>query len=109
METSVLVLKTSTGPLFIDTRTIIRIEASSNYCRIYFDNGKTVVIAKLLKWFEEKLPHESFVRMHRSHLVNHFFLQPNQLIGKGIVLINGDYIRLSRRRRKNILNQLQAA
>jgi two-component system LytT family response regulator len=109
MQTSFLVLNTSSGQHFIDPETIIRIEASSNYCRIFFADGKTLLTAKLLKWFEEKLPHHSFMRMHRSHLINNRFLVPNQIISNGFVLLNGEFIRISRRRKKTVLNQLQAA
>jgi two-component system, LytTR family, response regulator len=109
MKTPVLLLNTSTGQHLIDTGTIIRIEALSNYCKLYFANGKTLVTAKLLKWFEEKLSPQSFVRMHRSHLINNHFLQPNQCIDKGFVLLNGECIQVSRRKRKMILHQLQVA
>jgi DNA-binding LytR/AlgR family response regulator len=108
METHLL-LNTSAGQLWIDTRTIVRIEASSNYCKLFFADGRMVVAAKVLKWFEEKLASEAFLRLHRSHLVNNHFLLCNQLVGKSFVLVNGEYIQVSRRRKKSILNQLQAA
>jgi len=104
-----LVLNTSCGQLLIDTMTIVRVEASSNYSKIYFSNNTVLVTAKLLKWFEEKLDEQYFIRMHRSHLVNNLFLKGNQLLEKGIALQNGEFIQISRRRKKNILNQLQAA
>jgi two-component system, LytTR family, response regulator len=109
METSALLLRTSAGHLLIETANIIRIEASSNYCKLFLTNGRMLVTAKVLKWFEENLPGHVFMRLHRSHLVNNHFLLRNQPMEKGLVLINGDYIRVSRRRKKNILNQLQAA
>ncbi|HEX5652203.1 MAG TPA: LytTR family DNA-binding domain-containing protein [Chitinophagaceae bacterium] len=109
METATLLLHLSGGSLLIDTDTLVRVEASSNYCKLIFSDGKTLVTAKLLKWFEEKLPQPAFVRMHRSHLVNNKFLLPNQYVEKGFILRNGDFIRLSRRRRKNILHQIHAA
>ena len=109
METSALLLHTSAGQLLIETANIVRIEASSNYCKLFLTNGRMLVTAKVLKWFEEKLPPEVFIRLHRSHLVNNHYLLRNEFVKKGLVLVNGDYIRVSRRRKKNILNQLQAA
>jgi two-component system, LytTR family, response regulator len=103
MENSLLILNTSTGYFYIDTNTIIRIEASSNYSKIYFNNGKTLVTAKVLKWFEERLPGECFTRLHRSHLVNNRFLQTNQNSSKAFELPNGKVIEISRRRRKLVL------
>ena len=102
MEKSLLIVHTSTGCFYIDTNTIVRIEASSNYSKIYFNNAKTLVTAKVLKWFEERLPPAYFTRLHRSHLVNNRFLQPHQCSGKAFELQNGKVIEISRRRRKSV-------
>jgi two-component system, LytTR family, response regulator len=103
MEKSLLILNTSTGNFLIDTNTIVRIEASSNYSKLYFNNSKTLVTAKVLKWFEERLPNERFTRLHRSHLVNNRFVQPHQFSSKAFELQNGKVIEISRRRRKLVL------
>ena len=47
----------------------VRIEAVSNYSRIYFADGNTMVVAKVLHLFQNLLPETMFVRVHRSHLV----------------------------------------
>ena len=106
MENDLLMLNTSTGNFLIDTNTIVRIEASSNYSKLYFSNGKTLVTAKVLKWFEERLPGECFTRLHRSHLVNNCFLQFGQNIDNALALKNGKIIQVSRRRKKQVLLNL---
>jgi two-component system, LytTR family, response regulator len=110
MEKSLLILNTSTGNFLIDTNTIVRVEASSNYSKIYFSNAmggsKTLVTAKVLKWFEERLPQQMFTRLHRSHLVNNRFLQFNQSMCKTFELENGEIIQVSRRRKKSVLTKL---
>lgn len=103
IQQSLLMLKTSTGNFLVDTNTIVRIEASSNYSKLYFSNGTTMVTAKVLKWFEERLPHECFTRLHRSHLVNNDFLQFHQSTANAFELKNGKVIQVSRRRRKLVL------
>ena len=103
MENSLLMLNTSTGSYLIDTNTIVRVEASSNYSKIYFSNGTMLLTAKVLKWFEERLPQQSFTRLHRSHLVNNCFLQFNQNTGNAFELKNGKTIQVSRRRKKLVL------
>jgi Chaperone of endosialidase/LytTr DNA-binding domain/Head domain of trimeric autotransporter adhesin len=108
MEQSLIMLNTSTGKLFIDTSSIVRIEASSNYSKLYFSNGRMIVASKVLKWFEEKLQHQSFIRLHRSHLVNNRFLQMGQCTGKEFEMQNGKIIRVSRRRRKLVLMKFLA-
>jgi hypothetical protein len=109
MEQSSILLNTSTGQLFIDTNTIVRIEASSNYSKLYFSNGKVLVTAKVLKWFEERLPTQSFARMHRSHLINKDYLHLHQHFGKSVELQNGKIIPVSKRRKKMVWQKLAAA
>jgi len=82
---------------------IIRVEALSNYSRIYFVDGSTLVLAKVLQWFEDFLPAEKFIRVHRSHLVNKKFVKAiNGEKIKTILLNNGDNIVVSRRRRRMV-------
>ena len=64
---NILALPTNRGVEFIDTSTIIRIEAKSNYSKLHFVNGKSLLVAKVLGWFEGKLPADQFVRIHRTH------------------------------------------
>lgn len=97
MET--LKVNTSTGDYLIDTNTIIRIEASSNYSRLFFTNGKTLLTAKLLKWFEEKLQSASFTRLHRSHLINNGYAQLYKPACKTVELKNGKIFRFPAERK----------
>jgi DNA-binding LytR/AlgR family response regulator len=84
----------------IPAEEIIRIEAISNYSRIYFSNGKNVVVAKVLHWFEDGLPIDMFARVHRRHLVNKLFVQQiNGTHSKTLLLYNGETIGISRRKR----------
>jgi hypothetical protein len=106
MEKTSLQIKTSLGQFSIDTSTIVRIEASSNYSRVYFSNGKVLVTAKVLKWFEEMLQHQPFVRLHRSHLVNNNFMQNNQRIGNKVQMRDGKVIQVSKRRKKAVWTKL---
>ena len=80
---------------------IIRIQAQSNYCKIYFINQcKTLVVAKVLRLVQEKLPPDMFVRVHRSHLVNRMYIKAlNGMQHKTLELINGETVAVSRRKR----------
>ena len=55
--------------MLLHASNIIRIEAVSNYSRIYLSDGNTMVVAKVLHLFQNLLPETMFVRVHRSHLV----------------------------------------
>src|SRR5688572_32961783 len=95
-----LMINTSGGEYLIDTGIIVRIEASSNYSKVYFSDGTVLVAAKLLRWFEEKLEPGNFTRLHRSHLVNTDYLRMHQVAGNMITLRDGIIIPVSRRRKK---------
>lgn len=95
-----IILNTSRGSFLIDTTVIIRVEASSNYSKVFFSDGKMLLTAKLLCWFEEQLKHESFTRLHRSHLINNRYLQLQKCSGKAVELLNGKTVPVSRRRKK---------
>ena len=49
---------------------IIRFEASSNYTYVYFTDRPPLLIAKVLRRYDEILRPYGFIRTHRSHLVN---------------------------------------
>ncbi|MBN8676257.1 MAG: LytTR family transcriptional regulator [Chitinophagales bacterium] len=104
-----ILLNTSRGSFLIDTNVIIRVEASSNYSKVFFSDGKMLLTAKLLSWFEEQLEEESFTRLHRSHLINNRYLQLQKCSGKAVELLNGKTVPVSRRRKKEVLQKLAAA
>jgi len=79
---------------------IIRIEGRSNYSKIHFATGHPMTVAKVLHWFEEKLPQQMFARVHRSHLVNKMFIQEiNGHNNNSLLLTNGESIGMSRRKK----------
>ena len=87
------------GIRFVQPENIIRIEASSNYSKVYFSNAKPMMVAKVLHWFEDQLPQQMFARVHRSHLVNKMFMcQVNGAKNKMLLLNNGESIAVSRRK-----------
>ncbi len=97
---NVLALPTNQGVEFIDTNTIIRIEAKSNYSKLHFDNGKSLLVAKVLSWFEGKLPANQFVRIHRTHFINKSFIGFFKSSTSKIELVNGEWLDVSRRKKR---------
>ena len=95
-----LFIPTNRGIKVVMAKNIIRIEANSNYCRIYFDNEHPLTVAKVLHWFEVKLSGESFYRIHHKHIVNSLFISEISINSK-LILINGEQLQISRRK-KNI-------
>lgn len=99
-------IPTNKGMKVVMFENIIRVEANSNYCRIYFDNEHPLTVAKVLHWFEEKLPYEYFYRIHKTHIVNRLFI--SEISGDNkLTLLNGEQLQISRRK-KSIVNQIAA-
>lgn len=99
-------IPTNKGLKAVIPENIVRIQAISNYCKIYFDNDYPLTVAKLLKWFEEKLPDDLFYRIHRGHIVNRKFVTTISC-NKTLTLINGEQLQVSKRKKK-ICRQMAA-
>jgi DNA-binding LytR/AlgR family response regulator len=95
-------LRSCSAVFYIDYNRILHIEAVSNYSKIYFVDGKTMVVAKVLHLFEDKLPMQQFVRTHRKHLVNKRFIESYEN-GK-VSLVNLQKIDVARRKKMQFLN-----
>ena len=82
---------------------LIRIEADSNYSRLYFSDGSTLLVAKVLRKFEDELDKRFFIRPHRTHLVNTSFVS-SYTKGRysSLLLANGELIPVARRNKKKI-------
>ena len=99
-----LILPTCKGIEIINIHTIVRVEAISNYSKLFFSNGKTLVVAKVLAWFGEKLPKGSFIRVHRSHIVSLQYVQTwcNSANNK-IILHDNTPVDVSRRKKGMVM------
>lgn len=98
-QSNSIILTTYYGKKAITFDKILRIEAISNYSKLYFTDGKTLVVSKVLQWFEERLLKEQFIRVHRSHLINIVYIQ--QYNNKGIQTItlkDNSFFQVARRK-----------
>ena len=89
------------GVLLVPPQQIIRIESMSNYSKIFFTGHRPMVVAKVLCWFQERLPQQMFARVHRSHLVNRLFVKETDA-NNIILLSNGEKIAMSRRKKMSL-------
>jgi two-component system LytT family response regulator len=108
IEPTVIKLPTSRGVINIDCNFVVRIEASSNYSRLFFANGKTLIVAKALRWFEQRINMQLFLRIHRTHLVNKNFI--NSYVNSHAVqvcMLNGERIQVAKRKRASVLGCLK--
>lgn len=102
-----IAIATVDGLLFFNISDIIRLEASSNYTNIYFNNHPNLVASKTLKDFEDLLPADIFFRTHHSHLINLNYIK-RYIKGDGgqIELQDGAYVDVSRRKKEEFLKAI---
>lgn len=94
-----LSLPNGQGYTMIDINEIIHIEADSNYSVFHLDNREKITVSRVLKEYEEILPDDQFVRIHKSSIVNLNYLKEyNSKNGLEVLLKNGQKIAVSRRR-----------
>lgn len=92
---------------FIDPDDIIRIESMSNYSKLFFINGKSLLASKVLNHFDELLTGNKFSRIHRTHLVNlRFVTQFRSGDQSSVSLVNEDVLPVSRSRKKMLQQKM---
>jgi two-component system LytT family response regulator len=102
---STVLIPTNRGIKEVIAENIIRVEANSSYSKIYFTNEYPLTVAKVLQWFEDKLPGHSFYRIHRGHIVNCRFIEAISEDSK-LTLINGVQLQVSKRKKTAFRKQV---
>ncbi len=99
-----ITISTSEGVEFIEIKDILRIESSSNYSKIFFTDGRSFLVTKLLKDFEEILLPYRFYRIHNSHLINLSYIK-KYIRGDGgqVIMQNDEIIDVARRKKEEFL------
>jgi two-component system LytT family response regulator len=83
---------------------IIRLEAESNYTYIHLKDHKTILMAKVLRFYGDLLEPFGFIRIHKSHLVNPTYITGVSERGE-VLMLDKTIAVISRRKRKTILNK----
>jgi len=91
-----IALPSQGGYEFFKKMDIVRCESDSNYCTIFFENNKSVLVSKPLAMIEELLD-DRFFRVHQSHLINlHKLKKINKSDGASVELSDGSTVPISR-------------
>ncbi len=83
--------------IIIPVAKIFYLEAQDDYVMIYSELGRHLK-EKTMKYFESALPKNSFIRVHRSHLISLSHIASVELYEKNthlVVMKNGDKLRAS--------------
>lgn len=103
---STITLATAQGNFFFHPEEIIRLEASSNYTKIYFSNKTKMITARVLKEFVSLLEPLGFVRTHRTHLVNRRHIHCVTPTGS-IIMKDASVAEISRRMKSGVMKVLK--
>lgn len=103
-----IVLPQMDGFEVINVNEIIRAEANDNYTNFYLTGGKTFLVSKTLKHFDELLSEFDFIRVHKSHLVNLQYIT-KYIKGKGgqVRMSDDSYVDVSATRKKELLERFK--
>lgn len=103
-----LSLPNGQGYTMIDLNDIIHIEADSNYSIFHLDKRENITVSRVLKEYEEILPDDQFVRIHKSSIVNLDYIKEyNSKNGLEVLLKNGQKIAVSRRRASIFIEKIK--
>lgn len=87
---------------------IVRLEADGSYCSIIMADGETIVSSKNMFHYEQILPTDTFIKVHRSHIINPNFVEAIiKTDGGSIKLSNGHVIPISRRKKEEFLRIIE--
>lgn len=103
-----LCIPSQKGFQVVDLKEILFCEASGNYTNIYFTDKRPICSAKPIHEYEEILSDASFVRIHKSYLVNLMHIQ-EYIRGEGgsVLLTNGKEIEVARRKKEYFLSRMK--
>ncbi|MEO8960356.1 MAG: LytTR family DNA-binding domain-containing protein [Ginsengibacter sp.] len=101
-----LALPTSSGLQFFLPGDIIRCEGMSNYTKFYLSNYHPILTSRTIKEYEDILIPHKFIRVHKSHLINAEFVSGYAQQMNNLILKDGTFVDVSRRRKKEVLEEL---
>jgi two-component system, LytTR family, response regulator len=90
----------------VKLKDICYLQGDNGYTTVFLNGGKKVVTAKTLKEYEELLSCTSFLRTHKSYLVNEFYIHRYHRKDGLLYLKDGTEIPVSDRKRKWLVSLL---
>ena len=103
-----ILFKTSEKVKAVNIDDIVRLESESNYTSVFLKDGKTLLVSKPLKEYNDILEERNFFRSHQSHLINlEFFDVYEKQDGGYIRLKDGTNIPVSKRKKSLLFDLLE--
>ncbi|MES2589299.1 MAG: LytTR family DNA-binding domain-containing protein [Bacteroidota bacterium] len=103
-----VVLKTLERIYSVNSSEIIRFESEGSYTTVYFQEGKKIVVSKLIKEFDEMLSAQNFARVHQSHLINMDYFFCYEKSDNHIIMKDNSEIPVSSRKKEYVLSLINS-
>lgn len=92
---------------FVAVDEIIRCQGESNYTHIFLSDGRSILVSRTLKEYEQLLTEYNFLRVHQSHLVNVAEVRSYVKRDGGYILMSdGAEVSVSRQKKEQVLQRL---
>jgi two-component system LytT family response regulator len=106
-ETKKLILKSLDQIHAVNVKDIVRCESDGNYTLFILNDGRKLMVTKILKEYDEMLQQYNFFRVHQSHLINiDFFETYKKADGGEIIMQDKSVIPLASRKKEAFLKLL---
>ncbi len=103
-----LCLPTFKGFLIVKLESILYCEAERSYTIFHLENGKTITVSRSLVEYEALLTGTTFLRVHKSFLVNLLHVKEYQRGEGGIIIMSNNHeIEVSRRKKEVFLDRVK--
>lgn len=103
----IIALPDHSGLVVRPTDSIIHVKGEGNYTQVTFDRGGDILMSRTIGDYEDALPENTFLRVHRSHIIN---IRHVRRIIRGkmmrVILSNGDEIEVSDAKREILLGMI---
>lgn len=103
-----LALPCDEGLILVSFDEIIKCQADRAYCTFHLSNGKSILVSKSMKEFEQLLIANKFLKVHKSTIVNINYAK-KYLRGKGgqLIMSDGSVVYVSVRRKEELMHVLR--
>ncbi|MDF1695539.1 MAG: LytTR family DNA-binding domain-containing protein [Saprospiraceae bacterium] len=102
-----LVISVQSNSIVLNFEDIVCCQAEGNYTLIFSKSGKKYIVSRTLKWVLRQLDH-TFVRVHRSHVVNMLHVTKLNVMDGIINTISQRAIPVSRAYKKKVVELFKA-
>jgi len=103
-----ILLHTKNAIEIVTQSEITYLQADSNYCNVYTQDGKRIMVTKTLNSLEKMIDPKVFMRIHRSYTANINCIKKisSEDGGFDVILLDGSILPVSRRRKEDLLEVL---